>query len=785
MAKAPCALCEGCPLFEQPFVPTKFVDNPDVIFVGEAPGAEEVRKGEPFVGQSGKLMDKVCEVTNQDFSRAVKMNVVSCRPPQNREPTEEEVARCRPRLEAELASIEQVKVVALGKTATSVFAGDVSKPRRGLWVKWRNKDVLPTWHPAYVLRKPSEAMTLIRDVIKGYSGPVTSELAKPPRVIVIDTIEKLKYELSKISTTAWIAFDIETDGLQYWDSKTQRADAVLMLALCYDTNFSLIITDEVLYDMPSALPIINAFSVKHKDYLVAHNGKFDSVFLRSIGIEMHASFDTMLAHYTLDETPGTHGLKELASEYFGVPDYESQFVKKYLKSKNDGYSKIPFEHLAQYAAWDVACTLALREEFEQQLRTAKMYEWPFKNLLMRASRNLTDVEYKGMLIDSAYLEVWGEKMQKEMDELTAELRRISGRPTLNPNAPLQISEVIYDQLRLPVPKSHRIKPRSTAKEVLAHIKGMHPFVDRLIEYRRISKLKGSYVDNLLGYVGLDGYVHATFKLMGTETGRLAVEKPALQTIPRPWDYYGKVIRGAFIAPDEDDSDPYVLLVADYSQAELRGLAHFSQDPFLLKVYREHRDLHDEGCNALFGTVEEVGDATLWEELRVRIKMFNFAWVYGGNEYSFAEDQGLPLAEARAFVRKYEANMPVAVAWKKQQLEHVRQHGYVDTPFGRRRRFALITSENLDEVRKAAVNAPIQGTASDLNLLAACELNEQGFDVCLLVHDSILVRVRKSEAEAASERIEETMIAVGNKYLGSVPWKADTKMGIRWSEPPAI
>lgn len=774
-AKAPCAQCHKCPLRGQAYLPTVFKPDANIIMVSENPDNAEIRNKKILPGENGRLMKRICAITNHNVEDVQFINAVACR--SIGEPPIEAVVACKPRLDYELSQMPQQTVVALGKTAAIALDLDPKvSNRRGIWNRINGKDVIATWHPDYVLSKPQEAGLLINDISKAYGGPIYHEVSKAPKYRVIDTVEALQHEFSRMPKDVWISFDIESDGLRWWDTPKAKGDPILMLALCYDYSFGLIITDELLYDSDKARAMINEWAIERKGWLVAHNGKFDSVCLRNIGIELHCDFDTMLAHYALDETPKTHGLKYLAAQHFGVKNYEEELVKKYLKNKNDGYSNIPFNDLAQYAAWDVACTLALRAEFEAQLRACDMYEWPFMNLLMRASRTCTNIETNGMYVDAEHLTKWGVRMQEKLDELTAKMRKYCLRPTFNPNSSAQVAEVVYDQLGLHGSGSRRVGPRATSREALYHLKD-DPFVSILFEYKRIAKLKSSYIDNLLGYISTEGKVHSTFKLMGTETGRLAVDKPATQTIPRPKDWTGKVIRGAFVCPPGK-----VLVIADFSQAELRVLADRSQEPFLLKVYREDRDLHDEGCNAMFGTVDVLGKE-LWEEQRVQVKMFNFAWTYGGNEYSFAEGNGLPIEEAKAFVRRYERNMPVAVQWKKDQYQRVLDYGFVDTIFGRRRRFPLVNMVNADEVRKAAVNAPIQATASDLNILAACELDEAGFEICLLVHDSIIAVVDEDEAEAAALEMQRVMREVGERYLGSIPWKTDTKIGTRWATPP--
>jgi DNA polymerase I len=295
----------------------------------------------------------------------------------------------------------------------------------------------------------------------------------------------------------------------------------------------------------------------------------------------------------------------------------------------------------------------------------------------------------------------------------------------------------------------------------------------LTEYRRVAKMQSSYVDNLVTFIDLNGRVHADFRITGTEVGRLSVSDPALQTIPRAGDYYGSLIRSLFIA-----RPGYKIVVVDYSQAELRVFACLSGEPFLIKVYMDGRDLHTEVAVAMFGS-------GYTKEQRVLCKMFNFSYVYGGNEHSFAQDSGLNIQIASQFVHDYDRLMPIGKQFKQDQLKLLRAQGYVESVFGRRRHFPLITPETLDEARKAAVHMPCAGTASDLTLLSALDAKDRGIPVCLTVHDSVLAECREDLANEQAEEIAHIMQSNGTKFMPQVPWKADIDIGDSWAKAPEI
>jgi len=758
MVKAPCAQCDQCPLKDAIFVPSKGDPSAKYIIVGEAPGAEETQQGMPFVGRSGKLLAHVLAQAGISESETYVMNVVGCRPPNNRTPTKEEEARCRGRFEAELGACKGTRVLALGMVAKDAFEGET-----GTWTDWKTKKILSTWHPAYVLRKPSEMK-----VLQEACNRLTREAESLPELhmVVVEDLVNLRMELDSVPNGTWVSFDLETNQLCWYDTLTRKARTILLLAIAWK-DWQLIIDADLLYTSTEAREYLQAFFNRVK--ACAHNGKFDAIFMAEHwDVRVYVEFDTMLAHYVLDEN-ARHGLKELLQSEFSWPNYEKE-LDPYLKSRNDEYSKVPFAILAKYAAYDVLGTLRLKKLLYARLCAENMYEKPFTEVIMPASRALTLVERYGIQVSIPALKHWSGVLTKDINEIVTEARMLVQQPDLNLNAPAQVAEVIYVQLGLPRPKGNRVAPNSTSHEAIESLKG-HPFIDLLTRYRRIAKMKSSYTDNLLEMVGVDGRVHATFMIHGTETGRLATRNPALQTIPRPSDRYGAIIRSLFTCAPGNK-----LIVVDYSQAELRVMAALSGDPFLLKVYGEGRDLHTEVAIAMFGP-----DYT--KEQRVMCKMFNFAYAYGGTEYSFAQDAGLPLSKAREFVQRYNENMRGVAEWKATQLQAMKKDGYVATPFGRRRRFPLLTAENIDEARKAAVNMPVQSTASDLTLIAATELVREGVKVVLLVHDSILAEAAESEVEAVAVQIQNKMMEVGTRYLPQVPWKADIDISDTWATPP--
>ncbi len=783
-AKLPGARCSECPLIDCPVVPPVGPLDAKLVVIGEAPGAVEVERGQPFVGPSGQFLSYALGKVGLDISETYRTNAVMCRPVGNEDPDSLAVDACRDRLLLELESTGNAPVLVLGKVATDAL--DLQSYPRGAVVEGvSGRKILHSFHPAYLLREPDQAGVLFRDIDHIVNGlPDVNPEWLNPTVNHIEDVDRLKLVLSGVLDDTWVAFDIETDQTRWYKAYDGTpGDPILMLQLAWEDHrgdlHNVVIDDVMIYDTPEALPVLQKFFDRVQT--AAHNGKFDQVFLLShVGLKIHLDFDTMLAHYLLDEN-SKHGLKELVTEIWGVPDYEARLISQYLKSRNDRYSKVPFEPFSKYGVADVYFTLQLRKRFQAQLEAQGRLDWPFRNIAMRASNNFVSMELRGIKIDVEYLLQVRDAMQAEMDRLNGLACNSVGRQfgDVNLQSPQQVAAIVYDELHMPPPKGRRIKPRATSHAAMEPLKGKHPFIDRLMEYRRVAKMKNSYADNILESLDFEGVVHTTFLQHQNEVGRLSARNPALQTIPRAESekdhngFWGAMIKACFIARPGKK-----LVAVDYSQAELRVAAVLAMEPFLMDVYEHDRDLHTEVAIAMYGSG--------WtKEQRMRTKMFNFSYLYGGSEYSFAMDAGLPLSVAKKFVQDYNKVMPALAQFRKDQFALLDAQGYVQSPFGRRRNFEIITRANQDDARKACVHAPIAGTASDLTLLSGCELEESGIPVLLLVHDSVIVEVDEDVAEQVAEDTAHLMEAIGHAYLPEVKWKADPEVRLRWADPPKM
>ncbi len=790
MQKAPYASCNECPLINRPFAGSDPI-NSDAKYtlVGESAGEMEGRQGKAFVGPSGKLLWATLKQLGVTRDQCNVTNAVLCQPSSNTKVKAQQmtdaVACCKLRLVHELREMGNAPMLILGKIARDAVMGEekqgISRTTiHGRWMQtpdYKFRMALSTVHPAAILRATDNARNMFDDITKFVTqalGPIGKLIPPPtPTYTIITNLD----QLDKIKGSV-LAFDLETAHLDL-------GHKILLMVLSSDANPTHAyivpgnhpgIDNNVLYSTKSD-PRWKKFWSRWS-VLVGHNAKFDVKFLRHHFQWDFArcTFDTMLAHAVIDERPGTHDLKGLSAKFINVPDYEIG-IHKYLKSRKSLYSDIPWDVLCQYAAWDAICTLHLYYKFNGILHDENTFNNPFMSIHMPLQEILTEMELLGWQVNADYLEEQGIHMDIQLQEIEQKFYALTENKVANIRSPKQLSKFYYEDIGLPLLRPRNAKPNTTGKEFLEAHAGKHPSIKLLKLYRRIHKMRRSYVENLLNSMDDMGVVHCDVKIHGTESGRVSVTNPPLQTIPRPGNpddpisRWGKVIKDAFIA-----RPGMTILSVDYSQAEMRVAAALSNDPWLLKVYADGRDLHTEVATAMFGESFTKEDRTL-------CKSFNFAYLYGGSEFSFAKEAGLPLKVARKFITDYNTLMPKLAEWKTAQVKHMHKHGYVEYRTGRRRRIPLITYNNQDDAKKASFNAPIQGTASDLTSLTIIEAHPRlpnfEADLLLLVHDSIIVEVPEYQMNNCAMYLIDVMESIGRKWFPEVAWVADAEAGPKW------
>jgi len=791
-AKAPHALCSICPLLKaQGPVLGHGPSNPKLVIVGEAPGGQEVRSGVPFIGPSGQLLDAALSAVGVEPSATYRTNVVLCRPPSNRPPSDQEIACCRPRLLVELRE-RPGAVVTMGATAAKALGSTKGiLAIRGAWANAPGLDgraYLPTLHPAFVLRQPAALVDMINDLEKALVERATP--VPPFKPTIIDTVWQME-----LAPGAQLVYDVETDA---------QGD-LLSINLAWGPNIS--DTCVLVGDAIKALQKLDRLHRSGVQY-IAHNGKFDVEALHRAGIEARLDFDTMLAHYALDERKGgsnvegqfqrgVHGLKVLASQYFDSGNYDAeadQLAKARPRGKaGEGMpsydmARVPLNLLATYGTLDAHYTWRLKQLFEVRLREVGIYDNLFQALLMPASEAFTIVEIRGMYIDRPALNALKARWELEIEDIHDDLCVLGGE-YFNPRAPAQVARILYDKLKLPTPpKRAQVGSsfkgggeRSTDKTALTLIQTLHPIVKKMLLYRRVQKLLSAYVEAIYSHLSADSRIRTNNKVHGTEVGRIQSEDPSLHNLPRADDkeegQYGKAIRDLFAA-----TPGYLFGAGDLSQAELRVAAFLSRDLVLMQAFKDGGDPHSNVAKRVFG--EGSG-----EEERYVAKAINFGVLYGGKKKTlvarvmdlrgFRPSMVANPREVDDIVQNYMDTMTRLFEWREEQFQRARKDGYVETLMGRRRRFMFINDENEDEVRKACVHAQVAGLASDINTLAFARLTKEGYRTLLTVHDSILFEAPIADIKPVSQYVVQCMMDEWNKWITDVPGAADVKVGERW------
>ncbi len=400
--------------------------------------------------------------------------------------------------------------------------------------------------------------------------------------------------------------------------------------------------------------------------------------------------------------------------------------------------------------------------------------WLYREVERPLSAVLAHMEATGVRLDVAYLRALSLEVAEEIARLEAEVFRLAGHP-FNLNSRDQLERVLFDELGLPaIGKTEKTGKRSTSAAVLEALREAHPIVEKILQYRELTKLKSTYIDPLPDLIHpKTGRLHTRFNQTATATGRLSSSDPNLQNIPVRTPL-GQRIRRAFIA-----EEGWLLVALDYSQIELRVLAHLSGDEDLIRVFQEGRDIHTETASWMFGVPREAVDPLM----RRAAKTINFGVLYGMSAHRLSQELAIPYEEAQAFIERYFQSFPKVRAWIEKTLEEGRRRGYVETLFGRRR-YVPDLEARVKSVREAAermaFNMPVQGTAADLMKLAMVKLfprlGEMGARMLLQVHDELVLEAPKERAEAVARLAKEVMEGV---YSLAVPLEGEVGIGEDW------
>ena len=578
----------------------------------------------------------------------------------------------------------------------------------------------------------------------------------------------------RLSTEKRFAFDTETTSLDYrvaqvvgFSVALDAHDAYYIpLAHDYEGAPAQLDRDTILNQLK---PLLEDDSVKK----IGHHLKYDAHVLENHGIHLAGwYFDTMLASYVLNSVATRHGMDDVARLYLShLTTTFEQVAGKGAKQKT--FNQIELETAAHYAAEDAHVTYRLYEVLDKKLQAHPELVNILHNIEMPVARVLTSMEENGIELDMNFLDQLGVEFANTIQNLEAEITDLAGQ-SFNVSSPKQVGEILFDKLGLKGGKKTSTGQYSTSESVLEKID--HPITDLILEYRGLSKLKSTYTDGLLKQVNDETHrVHTSYHQALTATGRLSSTDPNLQNIPIREDI-GRQIRKAFIAPEGR-----ILLAADYSQIELRLMAHFSQDHALVDAFNHGQDVHRRTAAEVLGIPLE--DVT--SNQRRQAKAVNFGLLYGMSEFGLTRQLGFSREESRSYIGKYFQRYPGVLEYMERTRQVAREQGFVETILGRRLYTPDIMASNKmvkQGAERAAINAPLQGSAADIIKLAMIAVDkilpQDQAKMLLQVHDELVFEVDEAIADELATKLTEVMQSV---LKISVPLIVEVGKGNNWDE----
>ena len=590
------------------------------------------------------------------------------------------------------------------------------------------------------------------------------------------TESDFQYWLEKLSQAKLIAVDTETDSLDY-----MQANLVGISFALENGEATYLPLQHRYLDVPEQLNLTDSLT-RLKPILenpeirkVGQNIKYDETIFSRHGIELQGvAYDTMLESYTLDST-GRHNMDELAQRYLGHRTIS--FEELAGKGKNQlTFDQIPLEQAAEYAAEDADITMKLHQTLWPKIQAEPTLVELFEKLEMPLVSVLSRIERNGVLLDSDLLFQQSAEIAVRLTQLERQAHELAGEP-FNLASTKQLQEILFTKLGLPILKKTPKGAPSTNEEVLEELAYEHDLPKLLVEHRGLSKLKSTYTDKLPLMVDRDsGRVHTSYHQAVTITGRLSSSDPNLQNIPIRTEE-GRRIRKAFIAADGNQ-----IIAADYSQIELRIMAHLSNDAGLSKAFAEGKDIHRATAAEIFGVpLEQVSS-----EQRRSAKAINFGLIYGMSAFGLARQLGIARGQAQQYIDLYFQRYPGVQTFMSEIQQKAREQGYVETLFKRRLYLPEIKSANAMRrkgAERVAINAPMQGTAADIikraMLLIDDEIrNSDEIKMIMQVHDELVFEVRSDKVAHYAERIKTLMEQAAEL---TVPLIAEVGIGENWDE----
>lgn len=584
--------------------------------------------------------------------------------------------------------------------------------------------------------------------------------------------------LQKLESADVIAFDTETTSL---DSMQAQLVGVSFAVHAHEAAYVPVAHDYL--DAPEqlnrewVLAQLQPLLKNPQKTIVGQNLKYDIKVLKHYGIEIAAPmYDTLLESYVLNSSSARHDMDTLAMQYLNYQTTKFEDIAG-KGSKQLTFNQIDIATAGHYAAEDADITLRLHEAFMKELTALPTVKKVLDELEMPLMPILADMEYRGVLIDTAMLHQQSQVLQVRITELQKQIYELAGEE-FNIDSPRQLQHILYEVLKLPVLKKTPKGQPSTAESIMQELAFDYPIPKLILEYRSLTKLKSTYTDKLPHQVDpRTGRVHTHYNQTVTSTGRLSSKDPNLQNIPVRHEE-GRKIRQAFVAPKN-----FTLVSADYSQIELRIMAHLSKDPGLVKAFEQGLDVHQSTAAEVFNvSLEEVTP-----ELRRRAKAINFGLMYGMSAFGLSQQLGIDRDEAEAHMKVYFERYPSVQNYMHEAREIAEKQGYVETLYGRRVFVPEIHSSNFNRKRaaeRAAVNAPLQGTAADIIKFAMIHLQQWiverdvAVNMIMQVHDELIFEVADDQLSAAKQQIKQHM---EQAVILSVPLIVDVGEGKNWDQ----
>ncbi|MDY0202423.1 MAG: DNA polymerase I, partial [Tenuifilaceae bacterium] len=613
------------------------------------------------------------------------------------------------------------------------------------------------------------------------------ELAKPITEPSLNTIDDVKHDyrlieddkaidkfVQLLSAAKEFCFDTETTGLEHHTSK--------LVGISFSIEPHTAWYVPIPADDDKANEVVNRFKSVFEDENIAkigQNVKFDLLMLKYYGIELRGKLnDTMLGHYLL-EPDMRHNLNILSENILGYKPIEIEELIGKKGARQLNMRSIDPQKAAIYAGEDSDLALQLKTILWKRLETENLTNL-YYTLEEPLIRVLAQIEYAGVTINTQALNDYAVELNKELLQLDHDIKEMAGMPDLNVSSPKQLGEALFERMKIATnAKRTKTKQYSTGEEELMKYADKHPIVAKILDFRSVKKLLSTYVEVLPTLINKKtGKIHASFNQAVASTGRLSSNNPNLQNIPIR-EERGREIRKAFI-PSGDD---YIILSADYSQIELRLMAHVSQDPSMLEAFQNGEDIHAATASKIF----KIALADVTREQRNSAKTANFGMIYGISAFGLSQRLGISNSEAKALIDGYFDTYKGVKAYMDSCVEQARKKGYVETIYGRKRYLPDINSNN-QTVRglaeRNAINAPIQGSAADIIKAAMIainqQMNEKGLKsrMIIQVHDELNFDVYKPELDTMKSIVKDCM---ENVIKLSVPLEIDMGEGQNWLE----